>query len=385
MARLDKLALDPQFLNKKDFIPSVGKPCLAFYEVDNRWYRAKVEAVKEDCVTIFYVDYGNSCDVKTCDLRGLPKEFAQQPALAFKCCQDGSENFSETASKLFEAIVVDLECFSVKFLKLVDGVLCVRLSHGESDFGELFSLVETEPLPEEPVKSGAVVSASSGAQDKVFVDDHVANPSVVESPKVSIDHEVPQEIGPVSSVNSVMVDESITNPVEVVIVYASSPGQFWVQLKKDQEELIKLEAEISEDYSKNSDSLKIKTKPTVGKIYGVLHPLYESWFRAQIKEVYDGDTADVFFVDYGDSCKAPFVNICTLVDLFADIPVFATCCSLNKPLIDWSEAAVDKFVTDCTGKDSRAVFGAKENGLQFVDSLHVGDDNKNIFDLLVGL
>ncbi|EFX87066.1 hypothetical protein DAPPUDRAFT_312582 [Daphnia pulex] len=386
MARLDKLALDPQFLNKKDFIPSVGKPCLAFYEVDKRWYRAKVEAVKEDCVTICYVDYGNSCDVKSCDLRGLPNEFAQQPALGFKCCQDGFENFSESASKIFEEIVMDLESFSVKFLKLVDGVLCVRLSHGESDVGELCSSVKTQPLQEEePVKSGAVVSASAVSADEVFVDGHVANPLILESPNVSVDHEVPQELVAVSSVNSVMVDESITNPVEVEVVYAPSPGQFWVQLKKDQEELIKMEADISGDYSKNSDSLKIKTKPTVGQIYGVLHPLYESWFRAQIKEVYDDDTADVFFVDYGDSFKAPFVNICTLGNLFADIPVFAVRCSLNKPLIEWSEAAVNKFVTDCTGKVSRAVFGAKENGLQFVESLHVGDDNKNIFDLLVGL
>jgi hypothetical protein len=36
MERLDKLALDPQFLNQKNFIPSVGKLCLAIYENDKR-------------------------------------------------------------------------------------------------------------------------------------------------------------------------------------------------------------------------------------------------------------------------------------------------------------------------------------------------------------
>lgn len=151
MERLDKLALDPDFINKKDFVPSIGKACLAFYETDKRWYRAKVEAVKEDSSTICYIDFGNSCDVKTCDLRGLPLEFAQQPGLAFKCCQDGAENFSDAASKIFEEIVLDLTHFSVKFLKVVDGVLCVRLSHGESDVGELCSLSSdlTEPLTEE--------------------------------------------------------------------------------------------------------------------------------------------------------------------------------------------------------------------------------------------
>ncbi len=154
------------------------------------------------------------------------------------------------------------------------------------------------------------------------------------------------------------MEESNTNQVEVVIAYWSSPAQFWVQLKKDHEEIIKMKADMLENYSRNSDSLEIKTKPTGSKIYGVLHPLYESWYRAQIEEVYDDDTADVLFVDYGDSYKVPFVNICTLVNRFADIPVFATCYSFNKPSIDCSF---------CVGTVGQDFFGAKENGLQFVD------------------
>jgi hypothetical protein len=212
MARLDKLALDPQFLNKKDFIPSVGKLCLAFYEVDNRWYRAKVEAVNEDCATICCVDYGYSCDVKTCDLRGLPKEFAQQPALAFKCCQDGFENFSESASKLFEEIVMDLESFSVKFLKLVDGVLCVRLSHGESDLGELCSPFETEPLPEEPIISGAVVQAESLVQDVAVTNNLAVN-------------DVFGTLLLFSEFTSLPVSET---PMEVCVSWFYNPGQFFL-------------------------------------------------------------------------------------------------------------------------------------------------------------
>jgi tudor domain-containing protein 1/4/6/7 len=82
-------------------------------------------------------------------LRGLPMEFAQQPGLAFKCCQDGAENFSDAASKFFGEIVFDLTHFSVKFLKVVNGVLCVRLSLDESDVSELCSSALAKSLTEE--------------------------------------------------------------------------------------------------------------------------------------------------------------------------------------------------------------------------------------------
>ena len=161
MERLDKLALDPDFINKKDFVPSIGKACLAFDETDKRWYRAKVQAVKEDSSTICYIDFGNSCDVKTCDLRGLPMELAQQPGLAFKCCQDGAENFSDAASRNFGEIVLDLTHFSVKFLKVVDGVLCVRLFLDESDVSELCSSALAKSLTEE-----VAISFTNGLADK---------------------------------------------------------------------------------------------------------------------------------------------------------------------------------------------------------------------------
>jgi tudor domain-containing protein 1/4/6/7 len=47
MERLDVLGRHPEFIKKKNFVASVGKPCLAFYrepddffpDDDGRWYR----------------------------------------------------------------------------------------------------------------------------------------------------------------------------------------------------------------------------------------------------------------------------------------------------------------------------------------------------------
>ena len=385
MERLDKLALDPDFINKKDFVPSIGKACLAFYETDKRWYRAKVQAVKEDSSTICYIDFGNSCDVKTCDLRGLPMEFAQQPGLAFNCCQDGAENFSDAASKFFGEIVLDLTHFSVKFLKVVDGVLCVRLSHGESDVGEICSLSSdlTEPLTQEPIINGVVLTSTFTQEEICVVEDNQVISEIRET-QALMKREVPQDSVPVPQLDLVIEKDCKMDRMEVVVVYASSPFQFWIQMKKDQDKLEKMQEEIVEEYSKNFELLKAKAKPVVDQIYGVLHPSYGIWYRGKITEVCD-DTAVVHFVDYGDSSSVPFANICVLAKQFADISAFATQCSLINQSTEWSEAACEKFNSVCTDQVCLITFEKEDNGVKIVNSLFVGDENKNIVDLLAEL
>ena len=163
--------------------------------------------------------------------------------------------------------------------------------------------------------------------------------------------------------------------MEVVVVYASSPFQFWIQMKKDQDKLEKMQEEIVEEYSKNFELLKAKAKPGVDQIYGVLHPSYGSWYRGKITEVCD-DTALVHFVDYGDSSSVPFANICVLAKHFADISAFATQCSLINQSTEWSEAACEKFNSVCTDQVCLITFEKEDNGVKIVNSLFVGDENK---------
>jgi hypothetical protein len=82
---IDKLVLDPAFTNENNFTVFKGKPCLAFFPDDQRWYRATVEAVNGDTAQVYYFDYGNNCAVKMSDLRQLPIELSKHAALAFKC------------------------------------------------------------------------------------------------------------------------------------------------------------------------------------------------------------------------------------------------------------------------------------------------------------
>jgi hypothetical protein len=184
---------------------------------------------------------------------------------------------------------------------------------------------------------------------------------------------------------SVMKEDVKINLVEVMIVYALSPYQFWVQNKMDQGKFNKMQAEIVEEYSKNSDKLKVETQLIVGQLYCVLHPIYQDWYRARVTKICNDNTAIVDFVDYGDSYTVPFANIFVLAKLFADIPPFASLCSLKKQPDDLSETAVKKFVADCCEKVCRALFGTEENCVRIVDALYVGDENQDVFDLLNGI
>jgi hypothetical protein len=124
---IDKLVLDPAFTNENNFTVFKGKPCLAFFPDDQRWYRATVEAVNGDTAQVFYFDYGNNCAVKMSDLRQLPIELSKQAALAFKCSLDGSKGFSKDAIAAFETLMFGLPAFIIECLDVIDGVLRVRL------------------------------------------------------------------------------------------------------------------------------------------------------------------------------------------------------------------------------------------------------------------
>lgn len=120
--RINQYQIDS--LVHEKFRAFLNKPCLAPF-TDGKWYR--IVAVNEDSTTVHYIDYGNSSVVSTSDLRGLPMDFIKPPTLAFKCRVDGVEDFSNDITEAFSNLLVELNSFNIHCLKVVDGVLHVRL------------------------------------------------------------------------------------------------------------------------------------------------------------------------------------------------------------------------------------------------------------------
>ena len=126
MDKIDALALRPDFMNDASFVPAVGKFCLSFFPLDGRFYRAMVVKVEEESITVLYIDYGNTSTLKITDLKPLPSDLAQQPALAVKCALDGISPTTKEADDFFIDLVSDLDV-TAKCVKVAEDRVYVRL------------------------------------------------------------------------------------------------------------------------------------------------------------------------------------------------------------------------------------------------------------------
>lgn len=74
------------------FTPVVGEPCCALFTGDARWYRAMVlEVCGEGKARVYFVDYGNSCEVDAAHLKAITQSLLKLPFQAIRCWLAGVE------------------------------------------------------------------------------------------------------------------------------------------------------------------------------------------------------------------------------------------------------------------------------------------------------
>ena len=62
--------------------PKRGDQCAAIFSMDGQWYRAKVEKVTPNEVSVLYVDYGNRDTIPKTKVGALPSTFTGLPPFA---------------------------------------------------------------------------------------------------------------------------------------------------------------------------------------------------------------------------------------------------------------------------------------------------------------
>lgn len=127
------------FKSKEEAKFCVGLFCAAFYDADEKWYRAKVidwnEDNDSDQVSIQYVDYGNVAVVHFSMLQPMRSEFADLPICATKCslamiCPTTSaqgkisESWSQEAASVFKRLVDMQSVYSVILVEARDDSNC---------------------------------------------------------------------------------------------------------------------------------------------------------------------------------------------------------------------------------------------------------------------
>lgn len=187
------------FKSKEEAKFCVGVFCAAFYDADEKWYRATVIDWKEDNdsdqVSIQYVDYGNVALVHFSMLQPMRSEFANLPVCATKCslamiCPATSaqgkisESWSQEAASVFKCLVNMQSDYSVILVEARDDSNCslpVLLQECQNDGCTINELM---------VELGYAVSSSS-------VDNSL---SVAQDPKT--EESSNREVPPMSDVSN---------------------------------------------------------------------------------------------------------------------------------------------------------------------------------------
>ncbi|XP_014242124.1 staphylococcal nuclease domain-containing protein 1 [Cimex lectularius] len=91
------------------YTPRKGDLCAAKYPVDDGWYRAKVEKVSGNKVTVLYIDYGNKAEIQSVQCASIPTSFTEKPfahlfTLAFVSMPKDIEDQKIATRRFFEDV-----------------------------------------------------------------------------------------------------------------------------------------------------------------------------------------------------------------------------------------------------------------------------------------
>ncbi|KAL4236389.1 Tudor domain [Mactra antiquata] len=287
----------------------VGQTCCVKFSEDGNWYRGKILRITGSKADVEFVDYGNWETTSYENIKSISSDFVSVPPFCLRCSLEGitppSGSWNDDAVKKFEDLAVgkDLMC------EVVSGTDVFLTCDGLDIAG---SLVEN-----------GLAKATEGRRTKHTAVANTASVQVLTltKPKIPCD------------------------PTEVYVSHVNSPGDFYVQLVSDEDELNVLMEKVAV-YETSGVSLSID-KVKVGQAVIAKYSEDDTWYRGEVVAINEGK-AEIHYVDYGntelsngDILKAPTEDI-------IKAPAYALNCSLGnvKPCNgEWSEESQIFFET----------------------------------------
>ena len=286
--------------------PQVGNFCAAKFSEDGLWYRARVVKVITAKVEVLYIDYGNSETVSTSDLKVLQSQFMSQPCVAIPCTLAGLKtNSEEVVSKFVE--------------RITDCQLIAQFQ---------------QPLTSYDTPVSVKLFDTSIPDKDVNIADVLAAPSSVSSSKPS-QKQADIQIAPVTPV--------MNSPMECLVCFVISPGEFYCQLSSETEPFDNLMNKLYAYYGEQEEGAALNS-PVVGA-YCAAPYSDGSWYRGRITSATDGRLS-VYYIDYGNTGEVETRELRDLAPEFYSLPAQALKCQLidlTPVSSQWNDAAIIKF------------------------------------------
>ncbi|KAF5888353.1 tudor domain-containing protein 6 isoform X1, partial [Clarias magur] len=330
-----------------------GKVCFVRY-TDGLWYRGQLES--KNPVVIHFVDYGNTQQFEESDLLPVLAEAAEimaVPVQAVECgLSDLPEKVPSEVNDWFESFVTDHQLKALIVAKEPSGKLIVELYDGKTPVNAMIREKFHIEVQQITVKGLAVKDQyqSYNMSEKLKVPQWICEKpwrpkkiaNLEESSKSFQDMDMKREMKHKAQRESLCESANVKPTVfkqaelpvkavkpdqeaEVFISHCSSPLSFFVQLVKDESNICSLVEKLNDGQTKH-----VTVNPAdicEGDLVITEYPVDHCWYRAVVRKVMINDSADVEFIDFGNTAEVSLSKICILNKMFLQ-PRYSIHCSL---------------------------------------------------------
>uniref|UniRef100_A0A8C9W7D0 Tudor domain containing 15 n=1 Tax=Scleropages formosus TaxID=113540 RepID=A0A8C9W7D0_SCLFO len=307
---------------------------------DEKWHRGLVQCLPVNSqVRILFIDFGFCESVKVENICHLPPHFLSLPFMAFPCILS---NTSESD------VAVRKEQFDLFKKGLLGGVLGVQIDHfsikenlyivtlctvGNEDSAEF----QNSKNPTRQVTS----NASTGLYEKDKVTPH--NGCAVQYTNELTDelNKKAESFVSLDSLKGVKEKSVFRGIVEHVL----NPSDFWLRTEERNSAFEDMTEKLKAYFTDLPLDAEILENPVPGCLCSAMYEKDWHYYRAVIKKIIKHG-AEVYFIDFGNSERVPYMLIKKLPLDFTAEPAFAMNCSLAHvvPVEDvWTVSASDYF------------------------------------------
>ncbi|RWS11439.1 hypothetical protein B4U79_17526 [Dinothrombium tinctorium] len=308
----------------------VGDFCAALFESDMSWYRAKVLQKTDEIVSIKFIDFGNIGNVAFKDIRPLPEQLYDTPALAIHCkLHDikpvSGSTWEESEINAFAKLADSGNYTQCKVISITKDDMCSvdLLGTGNNSIAEKMlknghamkiNKDEVTPIKKASPKESPKVEKSVPKEAPSTSLNNNVKPPVTQSPKVET-ASTPEASKPLSSKPSSKsllkllsknsesdnmklaafldsVEENKSYSAVITTVYDKYQCKYCLMFNVD------TFVEISNDLGNDASALKPCKDVKVGQIVAV-KDVEDEWHRACILKINEDKTYACLFVDIG--------------------------------------------------------------------------------------
>ncbi|XP_043108998.1 tudor domain-containing protein 1 isoform X2 [Puntigrus tetrazona] len=345
---------------RASFTPTVGEPCCALFTGDAHWYRAIVlEVCGEDKAKVYFVDYGNSCDVEATHLKAITPNLLKLPFQAIRCWLAGVEplegQWTKEAVHKFQGLCAG-QPLSGKVMFITEKGYGLELeSSGQSIAAVLISEHLAKPYGQMKQSPVQPAKPTSQIEDLPTLKPIYQNPTAEEplklNKRVAKDTEDSTSSSGFFPLNWKTLELSCTDTFQPRVAAVISPSLFYI-MNPGQVNVEGLKT-VMNDVAKycSKQSIPNQCHPLPGAACCAQFSGDKNWYRAVVLEV-TSKHLHVIYADYGNMETIPVSSILPITKELLQHPFQIVRCALagkeNFPTV-WPTEVLELFGIQLSG------------------------------------